>query len=307
MRSAEAVGDFMTQIGQPITTPFVALVESDPKCEAKPDTTKWSAKINDWGTTKGCSGTALYASMLKDKAKDQGYLGPPTPFVAKPEPHTSWSLADVGPEKFPVQAHHIIPKNHLPEHPVCTFLAKNYTKSELYELTADAPYNTDHANNGYCLPYATPLAEWKKLDKSDDSYPWKLNLCFDVMKKTGRQLHQGSHRVEAYTGPIADDEEAGIHVAGYLEAVNELLDIVQAGSQKHAAMCDICNPGLKNDPKIKITPRQAVVAHVDQVSGIVKLLVDSNRTFISEPASMFGETLWGKFTTVNLPAWMGGS
>jgi len=294
------------EIGEAVAVAFTAVNEADPKCDNKPDTKDWQAKLNQWGSQQGCSGTALYKNMKKDRKKDQGYLAPPKAFVFKPPPGKKWKLAGVSPQKFPVQAHHIIPKNHLPDHSVCAFLAKKYTSHDKYQLTADAPYNTDHANNGYCLPYATPLAEWKKVGKGPDAEPWKLNICFDVMKQTRRQLHQGSHRVEPYDGPIADDEEQGIHEVGYLTAVNELLDIVQDGAQEHVANCKICNSGQKQGGKIKLLPREAVVHHMDQVSGIVKLLIDANRTFISEPASLFGETIFGVTEELPLPKWLSG-
>src|SRR5262249_31046094 len=158
----------------------------------------WSAKINKWGSQKGCSGTALYSHMEGNKPD---FFGADA-FVAK-SPGLKWKLEHVNRKRFPVQAHHLIPKNHLPEHPVCTFLAKGYKQHEEYQLIADTDYNTDHTNNGYCLPYATPLAEWKGASDAK-----KKDLCSKVMIKTGRQLHQGSHRAEPYE-VVADDEEAG--------------------------------------------------------------------------------------------------
>lgn len=294
------------EIGEDVAVPFTKLLESDLKCTPPSEDSDWQAKVNEWGTKQKCSGTALYKNMDQDKDKEQGFLGPPKAFVAKPPPHTKWKLADVTPEKFPVQAHHLIPKNHLPDHAVCTFLAKNYTQHEKYQLTADAPYSTDHANNGYCLPYATPLEEWKSIGKDADAEPWRLNVCFDVMNQTRRQLHQGSHRSSTYGDVVPDDEEAGIHEVGYLQAVDDLLTIVQEGAQKHVAKCTICNAGKQAGGKEQLLPRKETAVHVDQVSGIVKLLIDFNRTFISEPASLFGEQLFGKKTVINLPPSLGG-
>jgi hypothetical protein len=294
------------EIGEDVTVPFTKMVEAELKCKAPPETTDWKAKINQWGSRQNCSGTALYKNMEQDKDKEQGFLAPPKAFVAKPAPGTKWKLADVTPEKFPVQAHHLIPKNHLPDHAVCTFLAKNYTESKQYQLTADAPYSTDHANNGYCLPYATPLAEWKALGKDADAEPWKLNLCFDVIMQTRRQLHQGSHRVEPYDS-VPDDEEAGIHETGYLQAVDELLTVVQRAASKHVDQCEICKPGEHKEGKAQVLPRKQIVVQMDQVSGIVKLLIDFNRAFISEPSSLFGEQILGKRGRIDLPPSLGGS
>lgn len=286
------------EIGEAVTAPFEKLMDKDPKCPGQPNTTKWKAKINGLAGKK-CSGTALYQNMTAKNWQNDSYLGPPQAFVAKPAPGTKWKLSMVKETAFPVQAHHIIPKNHLPDHPVCTFLAQKFTDNEHYQLTvSDAPYSTDYQNNGYCLPYATPLAEWKKLSDSDDD--GKLKLCFDVMDQTRRQLHQGSHRVGPYE-EVADDEEAEIHQIGYLSGVDQLLNIVQGCAQDHVQKCEICNGGKDSEGKIKVLPRQKIVEHMDQVSGIVKLLVDANRTFISKPAAE-----WGKRKRLRLPAWLRG-
>ncbi|MHB8813465.1 MAG: hypothetical protein ACYDAE_09360 [Steroidobacteraceae bacterium] len=270
---------------------------TDPYCDGKKNEKKgWKAKINKWGSVQNCSGTQLYSNMSGQK-KDTGFLGPPNAFVAKKPPADGWAKAHISPSRFPIQAHHIIPKNHLPTHPVCTFLAAGYTQHATYQLTEDTPYDTDHANNGYCLPYATPLAEWKKA-RGDDAE--KLKLCFFVMRKTRRQLHQGSHKAAPYD-TVADDEEPEIHIEGYLSAVNIFLEAVQVSMEDHLEECNVCKK-KKSGGKIEIQPVPAVVRHMDQVSGIIKLLVDANITFISEPAS-----LWGKDKQVepDLPDWLG--
>lgn len=277
------------ELGELVSAAMSAVI-ADPYCDQKDSPTNWQAKINRWGSEQNCSGTALYNHM---NGNEPDYFGSDA-FVAK-SPGASWKLADVTKRKFPVQAHHLIPKNHLPDHAVCTFLAKKYTKHDEYQLDADTAYNTDHTNNGYCLPYATPLAEWKRA-KSDDV---KLDLCFDVMKKTGRQLHQGSHRAEPYE-TVADDEEPQIHPAGYLSAVDQLLDVVQFGAQEHLETCEICKKG-EHKGKIKIQPVAAVVVHMYQVSAIVKLLIDANREFISEPAFLYRRN---KRLSLDIPDWL---
>ena len=276
---------------------FEVNVDKDEHCGgAKSDPTNWKSRINDWGTLKNCSVTRLYGCMEKDKDKKQGFLGRPIAFVAKPGvPGYKWYFEKLGPTHFPVQAHHLIPKNHLPNHAVCTFLAKSCTKSKKYQLTADTFYDTDHANNGYCLPYATPLVDWKSAGDNDSL---KLTIAFEVMETTNRQLHQGSHRAAPYDGPIDDDEEAKIHPTGYLNAVTKYLKIVQGCAQKHVNGCSVCKP---NNEKKDIQPIQAVVRHMDQVSGIIKLLIDANRIFISEPAH-----IWWQDRKKNLarPRWL---
>ncbi len=283
------------ELGELVSVYMSSKIE-DPYCDQKDSPTNWQAKINEWGTKQNCSGTTLYKNMKADAdaGKEPDFLGDEA-FVAKPGPGKKWKLEDVDAKHFPIQAHHVIPKNHLPDHAVCTFLAKKYTKHDEYQLTGDAPYDTDHTNNGYCLPYATPLAEWKKA-KDDDE---KLELCFKVMRKTHRQLHQGSHRAQPYED-VSDDEEAKIHPVGYLSAIDQLLDVVQFCAQEHVEMCGVCKKG-KSGGKVKIQPVKAVVKHMDQVSGLVKLLIDANREFISEPASEFGKAKRGK---LDIPDWL---
>lgn len=285
------------EIGELVSV-LISSQMTDPYCDGKDSTGQgWKAKVNKWGSVQNCSGTQLYSNMAGQK-EDTGFLGPPQAFIAKQPPPSGWTKADISSRKFPIQAHHIIPKNHLPKHPVCTFLAKDYTQHDTYQLKEDSPYDTDHANNGYCLPYATPLAEWKKAKGDGDK---KLKLCFYVMAKTRRQLHQGSHRAEPYES-VADDEEAEIHVEGYLSTVDLLLEAVQVSMEDHLDTCKICKK-KKSGGKIEIQPLEAVVKHVDQVSGIVKLLVDANVTFISEPAFLYGKH---KQTDPELPDWLGG-
>lgn len=284
-------------IGEQVATAFDSVLASEKHCGGKKsNSTTWKSRINDWGTNKGCSGTRLYTLMEKDKGKNQGYLGPPTAFVAKPGvTGYKWYFNKLSSTHFPIQAHHLIPKNHLPDHPVCTFLAKGYTKSKKYQLTADTFYDTDHANNGYCLPYATPLADWKAAGGDDDV---KQIIAFEVMEATGRQLHQGSHRAAAYDGPIDDDEEAKIHPDGYLNTVSKYLKLVQGAAQKHVDTCTICKPSKQ---KKDIQPIEAVVRHMDQVSGIIKLLIDANRIFVSEPAWLWWNDRRKKLP---LPKWL---
>jgi hypothetical protein len=286
------------EAGEPISPPDFekSLVKNDEPCK-KPASAKkpsWQARVNVHGALKDCSGTRLYKSMhsLFKGKKKFGFLSGPVPYIEKkPE---KWRVELVKPDAFPIQAHHLIPKNHLPTHPVCTFLAEKYNKNPKYKLTADSPYDTDHANNGYCLPYATPMAEWKEASGNDSL---KLEICFLVMKQSRRQLHQGSHRARPYEEDTADpDEENKIHPKGYLNSVNRYLTAVLNAGQKHADTCKVCKE--KKDKK-EVNPREQTVVHMDQAAGIIKLLVDANRIFISEPAF-----LYLKPTKVEAPSWL---
>jgi hypothetical protein len=277
---------------------FEATINADKYCnKEKPEKKNWRARVNQWGTDQKCSGTRLYDTMEATKKKGADFLGPPTPFVAKPAgTGFKWDLDKIDTDHFPIQAHHIIPKNHLPTHAVCTFLAKGYTQNPKFQLVDDTEYSCDHQNNGYCMPYATPLAEWKRARSSGDD-DIKLAIAFCVMEETGRQLHQGSHRAEAYDS-VDDDEEANIHPGGYLDRIDQFLDVVQAGAEKHVTTCRVCKT---DEAKKEIEPIAAVVTHMDMVSGIIKLLIDGNRIFISEPAHLW----WSdKQNPMERPAWL---
>jgi len=180
------------EVGELINA-FAASVTQDDFCDGqKTKPTNWKSRINQWGSKGGCSGKNLYESLRKWDGKNVGYLGGPDAFVSKPAgTGYKWDLNKVDDDHFPIQAHHLIPKNFLPDQPICGFLAKKYTKLPKYQLEADTDYSNDHANNGYCMPYATPLAEWKQAGTDNDA---KLIVAFSVMEQTKRQLHQGSHR-----------------------------------------------------------------------------------------------------------------
>jgi hypothetical protein len=293
----------MTEVKEKLNADFEALLEQDKYCKAeeKQPAEARNAKINKWGTRKKCSGKQLYENM-KPSAKrgpNTSYLSAPEPFVAKPGVKKyKWDLDLIAVDHFPVQAHHIIPKNYLPGHGVCAFLAKGYKTHPKIQLTADTYYDTDHSNNGYCMPYATPLAEWKRA-KSDEMA--KIIIACRVMDKTGRQLHQGSHLAGPYTDPVHGHEDDGagkdddpMHEKGlgYLDTVGEFLNTVQAGVDIHVLAqpeCPDCSKKKKKG-KVQLPPIDSVVRHVDQVSGLVKLLLDSNRIFVSALAHFLWST-----------------
>ena len=208
----------------------------------------------------------------------------------------AWKLADVTPTSFPIQAHHLIPKNYLPDHKVCTWLAINYTKNPAYQLRYDSNYDTDDHRNGYCLPYATPMAEW---GGGQDHKTW---VAFEVMKRTGGlQLHQGSHatvldkdKLEALAGKpivpdITDSDGAGdtddyelstIHEPGYLNRVGFLLNVVNGKALAHVTKCDICK-AKKSGDKTSVLPMQGVTDLMHRVSKIIKILCEANAAHVS--------------------------
>lgn len=283
---------------------FSDLQAEEQKCKppaASPTPDK--AKINGGigGSGKTCTGEDLYKNMEKN-ADDHGFLAGPKPFVKKAG-EKSWTLAGCERTRFPLQAHHLIPKNYLPKHPVCAFLAVKGTKvgNPGFELLSDTAYDNDHQHNGYCLPYASPLKEWKDAGSDIDA---KDQLAFDLMDLTKRQLHQGSHREYAYDAePDAaeedDDDDWDSSRDGYLRMVGQLLDTVAKRAKEHVErkVCDVCKP----DAKLKVKPRAKLVVHMDQVSGILKRLMDTHRIFVSERAF---EHLQGSPKKLTVPGWL---
>lgn len=271
----------MTEISEPI---FIGNVKADieEKCTKKDEKNGWKARINKWGTLKDCDADRLYRNMLNkpaDKSAEQDYRAGREPFVKKSNVTT---LNKCDESHFPIQSHHIIPKNHLPTNGVCAFLAKDYSSNSKFQLNEDTYYDTDHAYNGYCLPYASALKDWDKAKTAEN----KDQVAFDLMSQTKRQLHQGSHKEHQYKLESENaEEELGIHdeVPGYLSKATQLLNIIHSAAVAHADKCLICKPD-KN--KKEINPRESVVRHVHQVSGILKLLMDGNKIFVSERAFM---------------------
>lgn len=274
------------EVGE-IVTAFETLVSTEEQCDEEDSNEDkgWTARINKGvgSDSTTCSGTQLYKFMKNHTpyhGKSVGWLRGSHPFVEKPDTTGyPWEFKICTPTHFPLQAHHLIPKNHLPKHGVCAFLAAGYKDNPDYKLANDTKYNTDHRFNGYCMPYATPLAEWTKVRSNNEK---KLELCRDLMDKTGRQLHQGSHKAKPYVDPTEAHEEDDIHLEdkfGYLDKIDLLLKVVQDAAKAHSNTCNVCKEKKKDMP-----PRETPVRHVDQVSGLVKLLIDANRIFVSEAA-----------------------
>ncbi|SRR6266566_1673885 len=266
--------------------------EQDPKCDKKDEDKGWKSRVNKVNSQQPCTGTRLYDNMKADaSAHEQKGLG----FVPPKKAGTRWTLALVTPEFFPIQAHHLIPKSFLPTHRVCTWLAIKYTQNPKYGLKYDSKYDTDHADNGYCMPYASPLSEWSGNQSK------KTAVAFQVMENVGIQLHQGSHaavldakKLELLAGePIVpeitdiagdgdsdEDEESGIHEPGYLNKVKKLLNVVDAKSLSHVEECKPCKES-KQDKKTLVLPTEGVVDLMHRVSAIIKVLIDANVAHVS--------------------------
>ncbi len=278
---------------------FDELIQKKEECKKPPeDAPPKQARINKGvGELPECSAQRLYDNMTASK-DDRGYRGGLEPYIAKDPPASGeWSIKDCSGTRFPLQAHHIIPKNYLPDLMVCAFLGKGYTKHPKVQLSGDTQYDTDHAYNGYCLPYASALVEWKSAKDKD-------KLANNLMALTMRQLHQGSHKqyqyqAEAPVGEEEEDEDVGhADAPGYLAKIGDLLDLVAKRAFDHTKVCSVCKP---EQSKKTIHPRESVVRHVHQVSGIVKVLRDANQIFVSQRAYNFYAQ---KATNPELPDWL---
>jgi hypothetical protein len=247
-------------------------------CEAEEsDRSDWKCCIS------GLAGPEPAPSRLLRRMKNrQGVKGYERPVPDKSKlkkRRAKWDIESCSREHFPFQTHHLIPKKHLPTHIVCTFLAKSYDKHPKYQLEKDSNYDTDHANNGYNMPFISTTAQWA--EAGDD--PEKQALAaYDLMFLTGIQLHQGSHSYEDFG---EEDEDAGMETEGYLTATDKFLKQVFNAAQRHVKCCAICKKA-KGKPD-NIRPVESVVRHVDQVSLILLLKLRAKHIFVSERAFQY--------------------
>lgn len=273
-----------------------------PSCEHqdKKETYGWKARVNGWGADgKKCSGENLYSEAPNgmwprrvEHERDMS-LG----VVPEKKPNAHWAgvgLDGVTERDFPLQAHHLIPKNFLPNHEVVVYLCKKWSKDARYQLSEDTEYNTDHANNGYAMPDALRLKEWKGAANDAD----RCGVAFQVMARTKVQLHQGSHAAEldpkkiqellrsgqmpqvtpAGAGGDSDDfEDAQIHDDGYLNQIDEWLNAVAGRIENHVLFCTAgCKKGQQSDDKESLRPLQDAVRLMDRVSYIAKVFLQMN-------------------------------
>lgn len=263
--------------------------EKDPKCDKKDEDKGWKSRVNKHNSQETCTGTRLYDNMKGvASAHEKKGLG----IVPPKKAGTQWKLSLVTAKFFPIQAHHLIPKSFLPTHTVCTWLAIKYDQNKKYKLRYDSNYDTDDADNGYCMPYASPLKEWSSN---------RIATAFKVMEKTGIQLHQGSHAEvldrkkmnemageeiipeitdTAGDGESDEYEESHIHEPGYLNRVKLLLNVVAAKALSHAEDCDDCKK-KKEGKKFLVLPSQETTDLMHRVSAIIKILIDANVAHVS--------------------------
>lgn len=282
------------QIGEAVALAVIKVQEGkDPSCEHEDKDPSWKSRVNKFNSQEGCTGTRLYKNMDKNRSAHQkaGLGVVPTKTSGK-----VFGLADIDANNFPIQAHHLIPKNFLPELPVAMWLAVKNTSNKKYGLLFDSKYDTDHHNNGYCLPYVSVIKEWKKAENFDD----KFMLGCEVIDRAGLQLHEGSHPVkfdekeinkrlkipllpikDKAPGPDSDDDEQDeIETAGYLDKVELLLNAVHGKTLAHVDSCESCK-AKKSGKKSLVPALSSVVDMVDDVSHILKILIDARVIYVS--------------------------
>lgn len=188
-----------------------------------------------------------------------------------------WHLFKCGPSTYPFQSHHLIPEKQLPDHPVTVWLTDSPKKEhDEYVLSSDTPYDTNGAKNGYFMPFAATTHQW--VNASTPAR--RAALCFEMMRLTTIQLHQGPHSFKDYAkdkGEVLD-----IETPGYKAQVKDFLDLIASRTANHVKKCEVCKS--QASPKIKVQPLEATVHHMNEASGLLRQLVDSWRIFVSERA-----------------------
>lgn len=293
------------ELGESVGVGIADVQSADkPTCDHQEskETYGWKARVNGWGAdgTK-CSGENLYKEEPngmwpnREAHRKDMSLG----IVPEKKSNAHWAsvgLDGVTESDFPLQAHHLIPKNHLPHHPVVVWLCQKWNKDGKFQLSEDTEYNTDHANNGYAMPDALRLKEWKDAATDGD----RCGVAFRVMDLTKVQLHQGSHAAEldperirailsagqmppvtpaGAAGDSDDFEDAQIHDAGYLNDIDTWLGAVAKRIEDHVRFCTAgCKKGQSGGKTI-VRPLKDAVRLMDRVSYIAKVFMQMNLLF----------------------------
>ena len=127
------------------------------------------------------------------------------------------------------------------------------------------------------MPFASTTHQWKLAGTSAKK---KRDVCYQMMKRTQRQLHQGPHSHTDY------GEDLDTETMGYKQAVKDLLGIVYNATLKHVDICDECK-GKKKGKKRKIRPLESSVQHVHQAADIMEGLIVNDKVFVSRRAAVF--------------------
>lgn len=250
----------------------IAMVEvEEPACNPpSTDFTGWEAVIHD---IKGKEGSA---ADLKSNMLAAGMSAPADPDQLA----NGWDLFDCDQQTFPCQTHHLIPEKQLPKHPVTLWLTdspKSSCQDDNYELAKDTNYDTNGAKNGYFMPFASTTHQWN----STSSGSKKDRICFEMMRRTKKQLHQGPHsRSSDYA------EELDIETSAYKSQVDEFLTEIDRNVTAHVKNCQ---KGCKDNssPKMKVQPLLSTVKMVEQASFLLKVLTQRYHIHVSRRAGNY--------------------
>lgn len=276
------IGEEVAALGKLIMESSLCRGENEPKLKGK-------CRIGETGSPGDLpkpTPERLYKNMRKPSS---GVILPDMPSKINPKPRKpNWDLEECDPNCFPFQSHHLIPKKHLPSQKVCVWLAKNAANSH-WKLIESTNYDTDDAQNGMPLPFVSTTYQWdhsKVPKKDEEKQKW---LCYEMMWRTGKQLHQGSHTIDDF------GEEDSLHAneePGYLGAVDELLKVVNGQTLNHVWFCNDCNKS-KSKP-YEVRPLERVVESMHQVSKIMGSIITGFKRFVSERSAEYWQMMRGR-------------
>lgn len=236
----------MTQVGESVTVALIIDSNEQVKCEFQPPEYTWKCTLD------GDSGR-----LAQNITTHRGVAKPGVP--AK--------LADVTNDRWPSQAHHLIPWQQLEDHQVTQWLTKD--KGKLYSHNG---YSVDHGKNGKFMPYVSDLPEW-----SGASTARKREIAEEVMGRARIQLHQGPHSYKPY----------GVGEEGYKTRVEEYLAKIHKTARDHYAAEPPCEDCKSKSQAGKFPPRRNAVRAMDQASLNLELDINAGRIFVSRRAAEF--------------------
>ena len=256
------------QLGEAIA--LTTVTQEEPKCNPKSvDTKSWKAVIDK---IKGGEGSA---SALLENMSKEGFEPPEYP-------RRKSGLADLFQctrSSFPCQTHHLIPEKQLPDHNVTAWLTdspKSKCKHKEYKMTGDTEYDTNGAKNGYYMPFASTTYQWNVAKTAQ----LKNKICFEMMRLTKLQLHQGRHSMSKDYGEDPDVED----FSPYKKQVEEFLSEIERQVTTHV---DSCVANCKKNGKEKIPPLASTVRMVEQASFLLKVLLQRGKIVVSARAGAY--------------------
>lgn len=124
------------------------------------------------------------------------------------------------------------------------------------------------------MPFASTTYQW------DKSVPLRNRICFEMMRLTKMQLHQGPHSKTKDYGEDPDAEE----FSPYKEQVELFLDEIHRQVTTHV---DLCLDTCQKSGKEKIPPLASTVSMIEQVSFLLKVLLQRGKIVVSGRAGAY--------------------